>query len=284
MPIFISPAARARMGDPDGELCLTRGAVHMGIPQCVSSYASMPHEDIAECFKNDPMRRGEGSGLFFQLYVPRDKIGAEARIAKAKALGYQALVVTVESNVIGKRDDDDRFHASEDFLATGEVQQDEIPMPGDEPGVPRASHCPSLEWADLPWIRKLWGDKPIILKGIQTAEDAALAMQYGVQGVYLSNHGGRQLDYAPTAVETLCEIRRMCPDVLRKLEIYVDGGVKRGSDVVKALCLGAKAVAIGRGFMFALSAYGTPGVLKAIQSEYFLCRRKKKSAILTRQF
>jgi L-lactate dehydrogenase (cytochrome) len=107
------------------------------------------------------------------------------------------------------------------------------------------------------------------LKGVQSAEDAFQALAYDVQGIYLSNHGGRQLDHAPSSLETLLEIRAKYPEVLRKLDIYLDGGVWRGADVVKALCLGAKAVGLGRGFMFALSAYGTEGVLRAIQSKLF---------------
>ena len=265
LPIFVAPAAMARLGHPDGELCLARGAVRMGIPQCSATYSSVPHEEIMQCWKNDPHKRG--SAPLFQLYVPRLKRDAEKVIVRARDLGFQALVITVDSPVIGKRDDDDRFKALLDFDA-GVHPDTKLPaLPGEEAETLRGLHCSDFEWSDLPWARKLWGNKPIILKGIQSAEDAFQALEYDVQGIYLSNHGGRQLDHAPSSLETLLEIKLKYPEVLRKLDVYLDGGVWRGADIVKALCLGAKAVGLGRGFMFALSAYGTEGVLRAIQSQ-----------------
>ncbi|KAI8203720.1 (S)-mandelate dehydrogenase [Colletotrichum sp. SAR 10_86] len=209
---------------------------------------------------------GRGGGMVFQLYVPKVKKDAEGLILKAKELGFDALAVTVDAPVIGKRDVDDRFKALLDYEA-GVVAQDSVthpPFPGEEAETLRGHHCSSFEWSDIPWIRGLWGDRPIILKGIQTWEDALEATKYGVDGIYLSNHGGRQLDHAPSSVRVLRDIRLRCPEVFKLFDIYVDGGVMRGTDVVKALCLGARAVGIGRGFMYALSAYGTEGVLKAI--------------------
>lgn len=268
MPVFIAPAASARLGHKDGELCLARGAARMDIPQCVCTYSSVAIPQVVNCFETDSQRRG--GALFFQLYVPKIKKQAEVLIAEAKALGFKALVVTIDSPVIGKRDDDDRLQALEDIEAgvpdpnAGKLP----PLPGQERGTPpRGHHCPILVWDDLRWIRQLWGDRPIILKGIQTVEDAIEASRYDVNGIYLSNHGGRQLDFAPTGIKTLIDIRRRCPEILNKLEIYVDGGVMRGTDVVKALCLGARGVGIGRGFLYALSAYGDDGVIKAIQSK-----------------
>jgi L-lactate dehydrogenase (cytochrome) len=129
-----------------------------------------------------------------------------------------------------------------------------------------------LDWEDLKWIREAWaGTGPVVLKGIQTAEDAKRAAEIGVDGIYLSNHGGRQIDYGPSSIRTLLEIRTFCPEILSKVEIYLDGGIRRGADVLKALCLGATAVSLGRPFMYALGAYGSEGVVKAIQSklEYF---------------
>ncbi|KAI8220538.1 (S)-mandelate dehydrogenase [Colletotrichum sp. SAR 10_77] len=236
----------------------------MGIPQCVSTYSSVAPKDLAECFQAEA--DGRGGGMVFQLYVPKVKKDAEGLILKAKELGFDALAVTVDAPVIGKRDLDDRFKALLDYEA-GVVAQDSVthpPFPGEEAETLRGHHCSSFEWSDIPWIRGLWGDRPIILKGIQTWEDALEATKYGVDGIYLSNHGGRQLDHAPSSVRVLRDIRLRCPEVFKSFDIYVDGGVMRGTDVVKALCLGAQAVGIGRGFMYALSAYGTEGVLKAI--------------------
>ncbi|KJR85630.1 L-lactate dehydrogenase (cytochrome) [Sporothrix schenckii 1099-18] len=280
LPVFIAPAAHARFGHPDGELCLARTAARMDIAQCVSTYASVAAADIASEFFRDPYKRG--GALFFQLYIPRVKKDAEKLIAVAKAAGYQALVVTVDAPVIGKRDDDAQFQAlaaaavdgggSQSKEDTGNESQALPPLPGQESGTLRAAHNATFEWSDLPWIRQCWGSEhPILLKGVQTAEDALLATQQVdadgkrlVDGIYLSNHGGRQLDYAPTSVRTLLDLRRRAPQVFDLLPVYVDGGVLRGTDVVKALCLGARAVGLGRGFLYALSAYGTAGALRAV--------------------
>jgi len=126
----------------------------------------------------------------------------------------------------------------------------------------------TLDWEDLPWIREAWGNAgPVVLKGIQTAEDAKKAADLGL-GIYLSNHGGRQIDYGPSSIRTLLEIRKFCPEIIGKVDIVLDGGVRRGTDVLKAICLGASAVALGRPFMYALGAYGTEGVLKTIQCRF----------------
>ncbi|ETS84318.1 hypothetical protein PFICI_02343 [Pestalotiopsis fici W106-1] len=263
LPIFIAPAAAAKLGHPEGELCLARGAARMAIPQCVCTYSSFTNEEIVQCFENEPLRRG--GALFFQLYVPKIKKEAEHLIKRAKSLNFQALVITVDSPVIGKREDDDRLRTSTEHRNEIESQPPGKYLPGEEAPTLRGVHCSTLEWSDIPWIRTLWGSKPIILKGIQSAEDAYEATKHDLDGIYLSNHGGRQLDFAPSSVQTLLEINAKYPQVLKMLDIYVDGGVSRGSDVVKALCLGAKAVGIGRGFMYALSAYGTDGVLRAIE-------------------
>ncbi|KAJ9144127.1 Cytochrome b2 [Pleurostoma richardsiae] len=262
LPIFISPAAAAGLGHPDGERCLARGAARMDIPQCVCTAASVPPRQIMAAFRADPLRRG--GVLFFQLYVPKVKRNAAKLIAMAKAAGFEALIVTVDTPVIGKRDADDRFRRPADVPQDGELLP---PLPGDEPGPLRGYHDTTLVWEDLDWIRSLWGaDKPIIVKGIQTVEDALQATRHGaVDAIYLSNHGGRQLDHAPSAVQTLLAIREQHPEILEQTEIYLDGGVRRGTDVVKALCLGARAVGLGRGFLYALSAYGTDGVVRAIQ-------------------
>ncbi|KAH7141869.1 FMN-dependent dehydrogenase-domain-containing protein [Dactylonectria macrodidyma] len=264
LPIFIAPAAAARLGHKDGERCLTRGAARMDIPQCVCTYASVAPTDLMECFQSDPERRG--GALFFQLYVPKMRNDAEKLIAMAKLSGFKALVVTVDSPVIGKRNDDDRFKALSAYNEglVNEALPDQWVLPGQEAETLHGVHNSTLEWSDLAWIRQHWGDGPLIIKGIQTAEDALEAVRYGVDGIYLSNHGGRQLDHAPSPVQVLLEIKQRDPHIFTSTQVYVDGGVMRGTDVVKALCLGARAVGIGRGFLYALSAYGTKGVLRAI--------------------
>jgi L-lactate dehydrogenase (cytochrome) len=277
LPFFVAPAARARLAHPDGELCIARGAARLDIGYCTSNVASVSHEDLAHCLTTDPERKSPTSGaLFFQLYVPRDKPKARDVIAKARRLGYKALVVTVDSAVIGKREEDERYQAELSYGA-GDAEiprtsaDDHATVESNLP-ILRGAHSSTLDWDDLVWIRECWGDSgPIVLKGIQTAEDAKLAYGAGVDGIYLSNHGGRQADHAPSSIRTLLEIRRFCPEVLDKMEIYLDGGVRRGADIIKALALGATAVGLGRPFLYAC-AYGTEGVLKAIQSKHTFLR------------
>ena len=279
LPFFVAPAARARLAHPDGELCIARGAARRNIGYCTSNVASVSHEDLVECLNTDPERKDpNGGALFFQLYVPRDKPRAQDIIAKARRLGYKALVVTVDSAVVGKREEDERYQAELSYEAGGEEvprTADDRPTKDDRPTIDadlpilRGAHSSTLDWDDLAWIRECWGNAgPIVLKGIQTAEDARLASEAGLDGIYLSNHGGRQADHAPSSVRTLLEIRKFCPEVLDKMEIYLDGGIRRGADILKALALGATAVGVGRPFLYAC-AYGTEGVLKAIQSKFF---------------
>jgi L-lactate dehydrogenase (cytochrome) len=210
----------------------------------------------------------ERGALLFQLYVPVDKPGAKKLIREARRLKCKALVVTVDSAVIGKREEDDRLKAQLDHEA-GIESVPSMPRPKTAP-VLRGAHSSTLDWEDLTWIREEWGGAgPIVLKGIQTVEDAMMASKAGVDAIYLSNHGGRQLNYAPSSIRTLLEIRKYCPSILDSgiMEVYLDGGITRGSDVVKALCLGAKAVGIGRPFMYSLSGYGTEGVNRVIESK-----------------
>lgn len=264
LPFFVAPAAMAKLGHKDGELCLARGAAIKDIPYCVSTYSSVSHEDIARC--NAEM---EGGCLFFQLYVSKSKSRTLELIAMARSLGFKALVVTVDTPVVGKREEDERYKAEVEF-ENGEVEMPRIADTGSETDAPilRGVHSSTLDWDDLDWIRTAWGGiGPVALKGIQTAEDAKRAADIGIDGIYLSNHGGRQIDHGPSSIRTLLEIRRFCPEIIGKVEIYLDGGIRRGTDILKALSLGANAVAIGRPFMYGLGAYGTEGVVKAIQCE-----------------
>jgi L-lactate dehydrogenase (cytochrome) len=268
LPFFIAPAAMAKLAHKDGELCLARGAAIQDIPYCTSSYSSVSHKDIAAC-----MAEREGGCLFFQLYVSRTRAQTMDLIALARKLDFKALVVTVDTPVVGKREEDER-HRAEVHFESGVVEMPRAldPSPDKEAPILRGVHSSTLDWEDLKWIREAWeGTGPVVLKGIQTAEDAKRAAEIGVDGIYLSNHGGRQIDYGPSSIRTLLEIRTFCPEILSKVEIYLDGGIRRGADVLKALCLGATAVSLGRPFMYALGAYGSEGVVKAIQSklEYF---------------
>jgi L-lactate dehydrogenase (cytochrome) len=284
LPVFIAPAARARLVHEDGELCLARGAARWGIPYCPSTYSTVPHDELATCLKDEKSKvkfrnfsPEEGSQLWFQLYVAHEKERTIELITMARELGFKALVITVDTPVVGKREADERFRAELATASGDESVLNEWYKPADEedPNAPplRGHHSSTLNWDDLPWIREAWATGrddagPIVLKGIQTAEDAALAVYtYNVDAIYLSNHGGRQCDDAPSSIRTLLEIRKFYPEILQKTEVYLDGAVRRGADVIKALCLGARGVGLGRPFMYAC-AMGDDGVAKVLQREF----------------
>ncbi|OAP62482.1 hypothetical protein AYL99_04687 [Fonsecaea erecta] len=281
LPFFIAPAARARLVHDDGELCFARASARKGIPYCPSTYSTVPHDELMRCLTAEKKKvrfrnfsPEDGGTLWFQLYVALEKERTLELIAMARNLGYKALVITVDTPVVGKREEDERFRAE---LATASGDNSVLtewykPANEDDENSPplRGHHSSTLNWDDLPWIREAWcrgrdDAGPIAIKGIQTAEDAALAVyEYGIDAIYLSNHGGRQCDDAPSSIRTLLEIRKFYPELLKKTEIYLDGGVRRGADVIKALCLGAKGVALGRPFMYSV-AMGDEGVAKVIQ-------------------
>ncbi|KAL4999435.1 hypothetical protein BDV10DRAFT_184327 [Aspergillus recurvatus] len=251
LPVFIAPTARTKLGHPDGEVCLARAAARHSILCAVSSYASVEHAQTAKEFVKEQsslipagVRCGQGA-LAFQLYLPHDKEnGGRALIAEAKKSRYQALVITVDTPVLGKREADERYQAELEVSSPGHAGvQIDIPRqaePGGDAPVLRGFHSPTLDWDDIPWIRDAWG------RG-------------------RCNHGGRQLDYAPGSIQTPLEINYFCPEVLKRVEVYLDGGVQRGTDVIEALCLGATGVGLGRPLLYALSGYGTEGVNKALQ-------------------
>ena len=267
LPIWIAPAARAKLVHEDGELCLARGAAKAGVVYCPSTFSTVEHEELVKCVKKEK-RDGLG-GLFFQLYVNHERAKTVELIGMARELGFKALVITGDTPVVGKREEDERYRAELSTVTGDDTLLTEWSRPQEtEEGPPLRGHNSStLNWDDLPWIREAWRNAgPIALKGIQTAEDAALAAEYGVDAIYLSNHGGRQCDDAPSAIRTLLEIRKFYPHLLGKMEIYLDGWVRRGADVIKALCLGATGVALGRPFMYSV-AMGNEGVMKVIQRE-----------------
>jgi L-lactate dehydrogenase (cytochrome) len=264
LPIFISPCALGRLGHPDGELCLARGAARFDIPYAVSMGSSITPEALFECMREE----NKGGSLVFQLYVKKDFDEVKADVRRARSLGFRALMVTVDTPVVGKREDDDRFKAEQNLPSLVTASESEA--------TPRSPYSSALCWGDLAWIRQEWANTgPLCLKGLATAEDVKRAASLGFTSLYLSNHGGRQLDGAPSGLHTLMEIRRFHPEVLQRCEVLLDGGVRRGTDVLKALALGASAVGIGRPFMYALSTHGTDGVCRALESrsQHVTCRR-----------
>ncbi|KAH2184238.1 hypothetical protein KXW61_001269 [Aspergillus fumigatus] len=270
MPIYVSPAAMARLGHPAGEAGIAEACRSFGAMQIISNNASITPEQIVKDAAPDQV-------FGWQIYVQIDRKKSEAmlaRINKLKAIKF--IVLTLDAPVPGKREDDERGNnvaASMPVPSAAKAADkaaDGTPIVSQPGGVGKqlfAGTDPSLTWKDtLPWLAK-HTDLPIVLKGLQTHEDAYIASLHTpqVKGIILSNHGGRALDTAPPAVHTLLEIRKYCPEVFDKLDVWVDGGIRRGTDVVKALCLGAKAVGIGRPALWGLGAGGVDGVKRTLQ-------------------
>lgn len=260
LPIYITATALGRLGHPDGELNLTRGAARTGLIQMIPTLASCSFDEITDA-------RDE-SGLpmqFFQLYVNSDRSVVLDMLRKAEEADVKAIFITVDAPQLGRRERDMRMHFSDEGsnVQGGDVERDE--------GAARAISSfidPGLSWDDVLWI-KHHTRLPILLKGVQAWEDAVQAYEMGLAGIVLSNHGGRQLDFARSGIEVLHEVttemkkRNMAPGL--NFQILVDGGFRRGTDVLKAIAMGATAVGIGRPFLYAYSAYGVDGVVRAVQ-------------------
>ncbi|KAL4967113.1 FMN-dependent dehydrogenase-domain-containing protein [Aspergillus stella-maris] len=250
-PFFVSPAAMAKLAHPDGELALARGCAEEDIVQIISNNASFPLAEIVAAGK-------PGQSFFFQLYVNSERQKTEELLREAASLGIKAIFVTVDAPIPGKREADERISAGNLVSAvSGAVAKND--KKGGGLGRVMAKYIDStLNWEDLAWIKRVSG-LPIVLKGVQTGGDAKLAMKYGVDAIMLSNHGGRSLDTVQPAIITLLELHKTCPEVFGKMEIYIDGGVRRGTDILKALALGATAVGVGRPYLYSLT-YGQEGV------------------------
>jgi len=273
-PIFLSPTSLGKTVHPEGEKELGRACSVLGTAQVVSTSASFPLEEIISAIRS---RRPPTAGgdeppvpVFFQLYVDKNRAKSEALLRGASQLGISGLFLTVDAPVPGKREADERLAAD----AGGAVSS---PMTGaaargDAKGgalgrVMGGYIDAGVTWRDVDWLRAhLAPGTPIVLKGVQTAADARLAAAAGVDAIVVSNHGGRSLDTAPATILVLLELQRCCPEVFDRMEVFVDGGIMRGTDVFKALCLGAKAVGIGRGALYGLN-YGEDGVKRYVESE-----------------
>ncbi|KAI0874122.1 FMN-dependent dehydrogenase [Hypoxylon argillaceum] len=276
MPIFVSPAAMARLAHPDGEQGIARACARFGAMQIVSNNASMTPEQIVS-------DAAPGQTFGWQLYVQTDRAKSEATLARINRMPehYKFICLTLDAPVPGKRELDEKQNFKGAFrVASGVKAKGEPERPGGG-GVGQQlfwGTAADLTWKTaLPWLAK-HTSLPIVLKGVQTHEDAYLAARYApqVKAVILSNHGGRALDTAPPAIHTLLEIRKYCPEVFNHIDVWVDGGIKRGTDVVKALALGAKAVGVGRAALFGLGAGGQEGVertLEILQAETVTCMK-----------
>ncbi len=248
MPLLVAPTAIQRLAHPDGEPGMARAAAAAGTIMCLSTLATATLEEVAEA--------APGAPRWFQLYVFRDRGVTHDLVEQAVAHGYGAIVLTVDAPRLGRRERD---------LRTAFRVPEEITVPsfaaalgtwkGATPLELLRAIDPSLTWTGLDEVRSL-SQLPLVLKGIQTAEDAALACEHGVDAIVVSNHGGRQLDAVAPTAELLPEI---IDAVAGRIEVYVDGGIRRGSDVVKALALGARAVLAGRAPLWGLACAGEAG-------------------------
>jgi L-lactate dehydrogenase (cytochrome) len=281
LPFMLAPVGFCRMFYPRGEVHAARAANAAGTGYILSTFSGTRLEDV---------RAGTSGPLWFQLYVPGARDVAEATIARARAAGYSALVVTIDTPVSGMRERDFRCGVRPllkgdiwgslpygwqfvtrprwviDYLADGAPKvfpNVELPgigaMPCGDVGVILEKTI--VTWQDLRWMRDAWRG-PIVVKGVHTGDDARHAIDAGADAVIVSNHGGRQLDGVPASLRALPEV---VAAVNGRIEVLMDGGIRRGGDIVKALCLGARAVLVGRAYAWGLGAAGGPGVDRAIE-------------------
>ena len=252
MPLLVAPVAFQRVAHPDGEVGMARAAKEVGTIMCLSTIATTPPAEVA----------ATGAPRWFQLYVFRDEGVTRELIAQARDNGFRALVLTIDAPVRGQRERDVRTG----FTIPDDIRIAALGRGGLTPMEVFAQVSASLTWRGLERISSESG-LPLLVKGVLTAEDAELACEHGAAGVVVSNHGGRQLDGVPATMDVLEEVVEA---VAGRVEVLVDGGVRRGTDVVKALALGARAVLAGRAPLWGLTVDGEAGarrVLELLQAE-----------------
>ncbi len=275
LPLVLSPTGFTRIASPGGELDVARAAARVGLPYTLSTLATRSIEEVATV--------SDGS-KWFQVYVWRDRGLVKDLLARAAAAGYEAIVITVDTAVLGRRERDVRrgftlppqigpgtlLDGARHPAWTWALLRSEpitfANIAGSRPGAGEgavilseyinAQFDPALSWRDLEWFRAQW-EGPIVLKGVQSVEDAHQAAEAGVSAVALSNHGGRQLDGGPAPLALVAPVAQAIGD---RCEVVCDGGVRRGSDIVKAVALGARAATIGRAYLYGLGAAGERGV------------------------
>ena len=266
-PIFCSPTAMAKLVHPEGEKDIGRACKAAGIAQCVSTSASFSLEDIAMTVDDHQVTAPHKTPIFFQLYVDKNRENSRKLLERAQKVGAKAIFLTVDAPIPGKREADERIMTDGTHQSGMSGAKASNDSKGGSLGRSMGGFIDaSVSWRDIPWLRSCVPGMPIVLKGIQTSEDALLAMKAGVDAIIISNHGGRSLDTSPATIMVLLEIHRNCPEVFKAMEVYIDGGIRRGTDIFKALCLGAKAVGIGRGALYSVN-YGREGVERYIESK-----------------
>jgi isopentenyl diphosphate isomerase/L-lactate dehydrogenase-like FMN-dependent dehydrogenase len=281
LPFLLAPVGYSRLMHPGGEVAAARAAGKAGTAYILSTISGHKLEDV---------RAGSTGPVFYQLYLMGGRGAAEGAIERARVAGFNALVVTIDTPVSGIRERDYR-NGMKELISGGPF--DKIPylpqilsrpgwlmsylMDGGLPGLPNviipgkgpmplvdinaALAESAVTWADLRWIREAWKG-PVVIKGVLTADDARRSIDEGAAAISVSNHGGRQLDGVPASFRALPEIVEA---VQGRVEVLMDGGIRRGTDIAKALCMGARAVLCGRGYAYGLAAAGEAGVDRAIE-------------------
>ncbi len=279
MPVALAPTGLTGMQYPDGEIHAARAAEKFGVPFCLSTMSVCSIEDVAQ---------NTSRPFWFQLYVMRDKDYISRLIQRAKDAGCSALVLTLDLQIMGQRHKDIKNGLSTPPKPTitnllniatkprwalgmlGTKRRSFGNIVGHVQGVDSMTNLaqwtvsqfdPSLDWDDVKWIKDQWGGK-LVLKGIMDADDAELAVKSGADALIVSNHGGRQLDGAPASLDVLPEI---VDRVGNDIEVWMDGGIRSGQDVLKATALGAKGTMIGRAFLYGLGAMGAEGVTRCLE-------------------
>jgi L-lactate dehydrogenase (cytochrome) len=271
LPLILAPTGFTRIVTPDGELAVARASAAANLPYTLSTMSTRSIEEVA-AVSDGPK--------WFQVYVWRDRGLVKDMLERAASSGYEGIMITVDTAVLGRRERDVRAgftmppQLGPGTLIDGALhpawtlafaRSDPITFAnvtghgGDAislSGFVTEQFDPSLSWADIEWFRDNWAGR-IMIKGIQTVDDAQLAVEHGIDGIALSNHGGRQLDGAPPPIELVAPVRDAIGDAA---VVICDGGVRRGSDIVKAVALGADACMIGRAYLYALGAAGETGV------------------------
>jgi isopentenyl diphosphate isomerase/L-lactate dehydrogenase-like FMN-dependent dehydrogenase len=281
LPAILAPVGYSRLMHPDGEVAAAHSAGEAGTGYILSTISGHKLEDV---------KAGTKGPCWYQLYLLGGREAAEGSIDRARRAGFSALVITVDTPVAGLRERDPRNGMKEllgsslfakipflpnilahpgwltSFLLDGGVPKlENVVTPGKGPmallDVGAALASATVTWEDLRWIREVWTG-PIVVKGLLTGDDGRRAVDEGAAGVVVSNHGGRQLD---SVFPTLRALPEVVAAVKGQAEVFMDGGVRRGADIVKALCLGARAVLIGRAYAYGLAAAGPEGVDRALQ-------------------
>jgi L-lactate dehydrogenase (cytochrome) len=278
--MVLAPIGYSRLLYPGGEIAAARAARAKGITYALPTIAGHSIEEV---------RAGAQGPLWYQLYTIGGRPAVEPALERARKAGYEVLLVTIDTAVAGMRERDLRNGNKEllgkslwaklpylpsvlahprwlwSFWRDGGVPRLPNIVVGGEPlelmDVTAALADAALTWDDLRWVRACWPG-PMVMKGVLTAEDARRAVDAGAQGIVVSNHGGRQLDSVAASLRALPEI---VAAVGKQIEVLFDGGIRRGGDVVKALCLGARAVLIGRAYAYGMAAYGEAGILRALE-------------------